>query len=107
MVAINVLERHMAAVADSPTGLHGPVGGVAGQTVRAVVTHGNKVRDFHVMFLVEHGCCVPDELAQHCSFGVQFNKWKLNALIHTEFFPPRDSLVRVSHCFVDAILRST
>ena len=92
-MAVNVLERHVAAVADSPAGLHGPVGCVAGKSVRAVVTHGNKVRDFHVMFLVEHGCGVPNELAQHGSFGVQFNKRKLNALVHTEFLSPRDALV--------------
>ena len=99
-----MLERHVAAVADSPAGLHGPVCRIAGKPVRAVVTHGDKVRDFHVVFLVEHGCRVANELTQHGSFGVQFNKWKLNALVDTEFLTPRDSLVRILHCFVDAIL---
>ena len=68
--------------------------------------HGDKVRDFHVMFLVKHGGCVANQLTQHCCFGVQLNKWKLNALVDTEFLTPRDSLVRILHCFVDAILRS-
>ena len=93
MVAVDVLERHMAAVADSPAGLHGSVSSIAGQSIRPVVTHGDEVRDFHVMFLVEHGGGVPNELAQHGSFSMQFNKRKLDALVHTKFFSPCDALV--------------
>lgn len=93
MVTINVLERHMAAVADSPAGLHGSVSGIAGQTVSAIVTHGDEVRDFHVMFLIEHCGGVANELAQHGSFSMQFNKRKLDALIDTQFFSPRDAFV--------------
>ena len=105
MVAVNMLKRHMTAVADSPTGLHCAIGGIAGQTVCAVVTHSYEVSYFHVVLLVEQGGRITNKLTQHGCFSVQFNQWELDSLIDAEFLTPRDALVRITHCFIDAILR--
>jgi hypothetical protein len=45
-------------VAHPTAGLHRTVGGIAGQTVGSVVTHGNEVRHLHVVLVVERPCCV-------------------------------------------------
>ena len=43
MVAVDVLERHVPAVADAAAGLHGTVaGGVAGEAIRPVVAHATR-----------------------------------------------------------------
>src|SRR4051794_17761842 len=49
VMAVDVLERHMAAVADATAGLHGLVGGIAGKAVRSVVAHRHEVGDIHVV----------------------------------------------------------
>ena len=52
MVAIDVLKRHMPAVADSPAGLHRPIGSVTDQSVSAVIAHRHQVGELHKAFNV-------------------------------------------------------
>src|SRR6476661_4305409 len=53
VVAVDVLEGHVAAVPDATARLHCPVGGVAGEAVGAVVAHRHEVGDLHVVATVE------------------------------------------------------
>ena len=41
VMSINVLERHVAAVSDSPTCLHGPIRCITRQSIRTVIAHGD------------------------------------------------------------------
>src|SRR5437762_2468061 len=43
MVTVDVLEGHVAAVANAATGLHRPIGGFTRQPVGAVVAHGHEM----------------------------------------------------------------
>ena len=68
-------------VADAAAGLHGPVGGVAGQAVGAVVAHRDEVGDLHVVLAGRASSRVADELAQHRRLGVQLDERELDALV--------------------------
>jgi hypothetical protein len=50
MVAVNMLKRHVAAVADSTARLHCSIGRIAYQTVGTVITHRYQVGEFHKAF---------------------------------------------------------
>ena len=47
MVSVNVFEGHVSAVPDSSTGLHRAIGGVATQSIGAVIAHRDEVRELH------------------------------------------------------------
>src|SRR5436190_13805490 len=53
VVPVDVLERHVPAVAETAARLHCPVGGVTRETVGAVVAHRDEVRHLHVVLPVE------------------------------------------------------
>ncbi len=53
VVAVDVLEGFVPAVADAAVDLHRPVGGLARQPVGAVVGHRHLVRDLHVVIAVQ------------------------------------------------------
>ena len=55
VVAVDVLEGHVAGVADPAAGLHRAVGRLAGEAVGAVVGHRDEVGDLHVVVAVELG----------------------------------------------------
>ena len=52
VVSIDVLERHMSAVADSTARLHCSIGCIAYQTVGAVIAHRHEVSELHKAFNV-------------------------------------------------------
>jgi hypothetical protein len=52
VVSIDVLERHMSAVADSPARLHCSISGVTDQPVSAVIAHRDQVSELHKAFNV-------------------------------------------------------
>jgi hypothetical protein len=52
VMTVDVLKGHMSAVADSPAGLHRPIGGVTDQTVSAVIAHRDQVSELHKAFNV-------------------------------------------------------
>src|SRR6516165_5826574 len=53
VMAVDVLERLVAAVTEAAEDLHGPVGGVADQSVGPVIGHRNLVRYLHVVVAVQ------------------------------------------------------
>src|SRR6516225_4629962 len=53
VMTIDVLERLVAAVTEAAEDLHGPVGGVADQSVGPVIGHRNLVRHLHVVVAVQ------------------------------------------------------
>ena len=100
VVSIDVLKRHVSAVADSPACLHCSIGSVADQTVSPVITHRHQVRELHKTFnigtialhrIVHERCGVANELTQHGGFSVQLNQRELDSLIARQFLPPRHS----------------
>ena len=104
VMTVDVLERHVPAVTDPSTGLHGPVGGVAGQAVRSIVAHGDLMGDLHVVALVELGGGGSHEEPKGGRVGMQFHEGKLDGLIGRQFFPPGHAVVGVADRFVDAVL---
>ena len=52
MVAVNMLKRHVSAVADSTARLHCSIGCIAYQTVGAVIAHRDQVSELHKAFNV-------------------------------------------------------
>lgn len=52
VVAIDVLEGHMSAVANSATGLHRPISSVTDQPIGAVIAHRDQVSELHKAFNV-------------------------------------------------------
>jgi hypothetical protein len=52
VVSIDVLERHMSAVADSPARLHCSISRITDQTVGAVIAHRHEVSELHEAFNV-------------------------------------------------------
>src|SRR5262249_4345170 len=54
VVAVDVLERLVARVADAAVRLHGPVGGVAAEPVADVVAHRDLVGDLPLHLAVRH-----------------------------------------------------
>jgi hypothetical protein len=81
VMTVNVLKRHVPGVPHPTAGLHCTVGCVTGQSVGTVIAHGNEMRDFHVVLIVERPRRVTNHLAQHGGLCVKLNQWKLNCLI--------------------------
>ena len=81
VVPINVLERFVSAVADAAEDLHGTVGGLADQSVGAVVGHRDLVGHLHVVAVVQFGCGEADQQPDHLCLGLQFDEGPLHGLI--------------------------
>lgn len=47
MMSIDVLERHVPAVPDAATRLHGSISGLTHETIGSVVAHRDHVRELH------------------------------------------------------------
>ena len=105
MVSVDVFEREVSRVAHAAVGLHGEIGGLANESVRAVVDHGDLIGDGHVMFLVEMPGGFVYKIADEFVFGVGFGKRELDGLLGGERLVPRDAFARVFDGFIDAVLR--
>ena len=81
VMAINVLKRHVPGVPHPTAGLHCAVGGITCQSVGTVIAHGNEMRHFHMVLVIERPRRVANHLAQHGGLGVKLNKWKLDSLV--------------------------
>ena len=68
--------------------LHGRVGCIAHQTVSAVITHRDFIRQFfcdiHFVHLIHLRRGLIDQQAKHFCFGLKLDQRKLNALIGRE-----------------------
>src|ERR1700736_6119918 len=71
VVTVDVLERLVTAVTQAAEDLHGTIGGVADQSVRAIVGHRHLVGDLHVVVAVQVPGRVLHQQSHHLGLGLQ------------------------------------
>ena len=81
MVTVDMFKRLIARIAHAAKDLHRPVGRVAAQTVRLVVTHGDLVRNTERAVFIHLPRGLLDQRAEHFTCRLKFHKRKLDALI--------------------------
>src|SRR5206468_1930337 len=106
VVAVDVLEGHVARVADAAVHLDRLVRRVTHKPVRAVVAHRHFVADLHVVLEVQLPGRLADELPHHLTLGLQLYQRPLDGLAARQRLSKRDPLPRVLHRLVDAVLGS-
>src|SRR5438034_4696758 len=107
VVAVDVLEGHVARVADAAVHLDRLVRRVTHQPVRAIVAHRHLVADLHVVLEVQLPGRLADELPHHLTLGVEFYQRPLDGLAARQRLSKRYPLPRVLHRLVDAVLGGT
>ena len=105
VVAIDMLERLVAGIAEPAMHLHRPVGRLAAQPVRPVVAHRNLVRDRERAHRIHLPRRLVDQRAQHLALRLQLNQRKLDRLVRRQLLAERRALVGVGDRLVDAELR--
>src|SRR3954453_5459925 len=105
VVAVDVLERLVARVAEAAVHLHGAVGGVAAQSVADVVAHRYLLADGERAVGVHLPRRLVDQRAQHVGLRLQLHERELDALVGGERLAERLALLRVLDRLVDAVLR--
>ncbi len=101
---VDVLERFVTAVTHAAEGLHGLVGGVAHQSVGAVVGHRHLVGDLQVVVAVQVPGRVIDQQPHHLGFGLQLRQRPLHGLVDRQRPAEHDALTGVLGGAVDAVL---
>src|SRR5271166_6739970 len=81
VMAIDVFERLVAAVAETAEDLHGAVGRVAHQPVGPVVRPRHFVGDLHVVVAVQVPGRVIDQQTDHLGLGLQLGQRPLHGLV--------------------------
>src|SRR5689334_1233083 len=89
VVPVDVLERHLAGVAESAVYLDRAVGRLTAQPVRPVVAHRHLVGDGEGAVLVHGPGGLVDERAQHLALRLQLDERELDALVGRERLPER------------------
>ena len=66
MMSVDVFERHFSAIANTAAALHCSICGIATKSVTSVVTHGDAVRDLHMInSLIHFPSGFPDQRSNH------------------------------------------
>ena len=109
VMAINMLKRHMARIADAAVGLNGLVGRLANQTIGAVIAHRHFIGQINRHFGFAHRIHLRrgfiNQIADHFGFRMQLGERKLNGLIARQGFAERRAGFGIGDAFIDAILR--
>ena len=109
MMAIDMLERLVARIANPAMDLHRPVCRLAHQPVRPVIAHGNLVGDgffnLGMLHIVHLPSGLVDQQAQHLALGGKLDQRELDRLIARQLLPEGFACARVSHALLDTELR--
>jgi hypothetical protein len=105
VVAVDVLEGLMAAVADAAVDLNILISSLTAEPIRPIVTHRDLMADALLNLLVRHGIhlagCLADNEPQHLRLGQQLYEWELDALVQGEGFAEGGSRSCVGDAFAD------
>src|SRR5947209_16601488 len=106
MMAIDVLKRFVARIADAAMDLHGPICGFAAETVGPIVAHRHFVGEafFHLGFrhLVHLPCGLADQQPQHFGLRGQLHQRPLNGLVFGQRLAERLTRPRILYAYLDA-----
>src|SRR5271163_3439236 len=105
VMSVDVLERLMTAVTEAAENLHGAVGGVADQSVRAIVGHRHFVGHLHVVVAVQVPGRVLHQQPHHLRFGLQLGQRPLHSLVDRQRLPEHRTLAGLFGGTVNTVLR--